>query len=786
MRKLNSFARRSIGIFGFTSLLSTSLVAGSAVKVIASQEEQYPVQDGTIIFDNTYTGMEVQHAGYVRKSWNSEYTLDSGGRTYALGEKTVGYSPTSNQVEVYGGGYLLNEDGTVNTLKRYYEADNLNHTSFIKLDDNKFLICGDSITTGDGNLETEKYVYVVMDKAGNARIMNHLINVKVLGDTTISTGNLTLDLNEQTLEFAGNYLDLEWVKNYMGSGGEVYDLFVRGGNGGRGGTGGSGGLGGSGGIGGIGGIGGAGGIGGSGGLGGAGGLGGSGGLGGAGGLGGRGGSGGIGGSGGTGGAGGAGGIGGAGGPGGTGGAGSSGGAGGSGITEEMMELMTDMYIRRADASRNSITCHFSIYDPFNYMGSAEFILWKTSENITDLSEWEDSSVLTAMAASAGDNELTFYDLDPNEDYTISLGFINEDGKYQEKDRITASTKSFESSIEITTVRDDSYDYVLHLDPEMERINTVTIQYNDATDKETWTSSQEFEIMMSEDGFEGTKSYGSAAEMASLEKIQVTVNVTYKGSSVPVTVAKVTVNNPFYSTTAGTTGASLTSMMQEVSALRRQVALLSEELGLQEEVEAAGSSTSKKNNTTSGSTGTTSGSTGTTSGSTGTTSGSTGITSGSTGTTGGSTETTGGSTDKVHIEKVDPVKTESSKMDNIKTDNTKTDSTKTDSTKTDSIKTDSIKTDNTKTDSTKTESVIRENTVKETAAKESIAAGSTQKESTEKESSGQSGQTRTYSVVRDAEAAAQSMEPAGDKPADAGADDTDTSAFEIVEQTETGN
>ena len=391
-------------------------------------------------------------------------------------------------------------------------------------------------------------------------------------------------------------------------------------------------------------------------------------------------------------------------------------------------------------------------------------LWKTSENITDLSEWEDSSVLTAMAASAGDNELTFYDLDPNEDYTISLGFINEDGKYQEKDRITASTKSFESSIEITTVRDDSYDYVLHLDPEMEKINTVTIQYNDVNEKETWTSSQEFEIMMSEDGFEGTKRYGSAAEMASLEKIQVTVNVTYKGNSVPVTVAKVTVNNPFYSTTAGTTGASLTSMMQEVNALRRQVALLSEELGLQEEVEAAGSSTSKKNNTTSGSTGTTNGSTGTTSGSTGTTSG-------STGTTSGSTETTGGSMDKVHIEKVDPVQTESSKTDNIKTDNTKTDS---------------IKTDNTKTDSTKTESIIRENTVKETAAKESIAAGSTQKESTEKESSGQSGQTRTYSVVRDAEAAAQSMEPAGDKPADAGADDTDTSAFEIVEQTETGN
>ena len=84
MRKLNGIARRSIGAFGFVTLLSTGLVAGSAVKVIASQEEQYPMQNGNFIFDNTYTNLEVVHDGAVKRSWNSEYTLESGGRTYAL------------------------------------------------------------------------------------------------------------------------------------------------------------------------------------------------------------------------------------------------------------------------------------------------------------------------------------------------------------------------------------------------------------------------------------------------------------------------------------------------------------------------------------------------------------------------------------------------------------------------------------------------------------------------------------------------------------------------------
>lgn len=259
------------------------------------------------------------------------------------------------------------------------------------------------------------------------------------------------------------------------------------------------------------------------------------------------------------------------------------GNGGSGITDEMMALLTDMYIRRADTSRNSITCQFNIYDPFNYIGSARFLLWKTSENITDINEVIDAEGIISLAASAADTELTFHDLDPNEDYTIVLGFVNEDGVFEERDRITASTRNYTSTVEITTVREGSYDYVLHLDPEMDDIKTVTMSFNGTP--ENWVNNLEFEVMMSERGFVGTYDFEDGS-MPTLDKLQIDVTVEFEGNSVPITVARTTVENPFFSERGGASGvsaASLNELMEEVSTLRKQIAVLSEEMGLEEEV-----------------------------------------------------------------------------------------------------------------------------------------------------------------------------------------------------------
>lgn len=526
MRKLNGKAKRSIVIFGVVTILSVGVVLGSAIRVIAAQEESYEIRSGSYIFDNTYSCLEAEQQGVIRRSWNSEYTLETGDKTYALGAKTVGYEPDTNKVAVYGGGYLFSEDGTVSTLRKRYEVDNLTNTSFIKLDDNKYVICGDNITSDDGNLQTEKFVYVVLDKAGNARVMNHQLSVKVLGEASVSTGNLKLDLGEKTLDFAGNVLELDRVRNYNGEGGEVYDLFIRGGDGG---------------------------------IGGAGGIGGTGGLGGEGGIGGEGGTGGYGGDGGYGGAGG---IGGAGGPGGTGGAGSAGSAGSSsGLSDETLALLSDMYIRKADASARTITLDFSIYDPFNYMGVAEILWWETKdgENLEDVV----SSRLHTMSASADESQMILRNLDPNTSYTILMGFINADGEFEEKDRVKVNTLEYSGSVQITTTSATYYNYVIYLDAGTENIDRVSVTdlsgtYSDILDESI------FKAMMSNGGYQ-MSCRDTEAEIEIEETLTVEVTVYFKdGTSLSFGTSTY---NPF-GKNAG--GASITSLQEEIQALNARI------------------------------------------------------------------------------------------------------------------------------------------------------------------------------------------------------------------------
>ena len=545
MRKLNGMARRSIWGFGVVTVLAACLVLGSAFRVIAAQEESYEIAAGCYVFDNTYTCMETEQDGFIKRSWNSEYILESDGKAYALGKKTVGYSPARNAVSIYGGGYLFQEEGTVTTLERYHEMGSLNETGFVKLDDNKFLISGDSILSEDGNLSTEKFVYVVLDKAGNARVMNHLLNVKVLGETVIDSGNLRLNLEEKALEFGGNYLKLDQVKGYIGEGGEVYDLFIRGGDGGDGGVGGTGGMGGTGGDGGIGGMGG---VGGAGGIGGVGGIGGNGGIGGMGGMG---------------------------GPGGIGGMGGGIGGAGAGVSDETLQLMTDMYIRRADPTSTSIACQFGLYDPFNYLGAAEFLMWETgsipNDDLKDLNYESDLyKNLRYMYASPGDTELVFNDLKPGVSYTISLGYVNSEGLYQERDRVVTQTKLYQCSVQVTEIRENLFRYVIRLDPQMERIERVELCV-DGAPRETWHSGQHNQLiaaMKQETGFSGSL---EVEDGYTDSELALTLRVKFSGEAQPIDVASITVVTPEYQ--PGTTSYSVEALQEKMEFLERQLSAL---------------------------------------------------------------------------------------------------------------------------------------------------------------------------------------------------------------------
>ena len=255
-------------LFGVVILGCLGAVGACVGKVVATQSDLYAIASGSAVFDNAYNHVDVSAEASVSRSWDKLYTLSLNDSKTTLGKQTVIYEPSSGSVKIFGSGYRLYADGTVSMLDNFTKVDNLSETGFFKLSDRKYLITGSRIWDNVGLVDTSNYLFISLDDAGNARLINDTMNVVAVEEgMTLYSDGLEFVLSSQTATIGEHQVDLtsilggiaglgEGSSSTTGAGGEVYDITVRGGNGGNGGSGGTGGTGGTGGIGGIGGTGG--------------------------------------------------------------------------------------------------------------------------------------------------------------------------------------------------------------------------------------------------------------------------------------------------------------------------------------------------------------------------------------------------------------------------------------------------------------------------------------------------------------------------------------------------
>ena len=256
MRVLSSKVKRSMLLFGVVVLGCLGAVGACVGKVVATQSDLYTIASGSTVFDNAYNQVEVSAEASVSRSWDKLYTLAVNSDKKTLGKQTVVYEPTSSAVKIFGSGYRLYPDGTVSMLDNYTQVSNLNETGFFKLSDRKYLITGSRIWDNVGLVDTSNYLFISLDDAGNARLLNDTMNVVAVEEgMTLYSDGLEFVLSSQTATIGDHQIDLtsilggiaglgEGSSSKTGTGGEVYDITVRGGNGGNGGTGVSGGTGG--------------------------------------------------------------------------------------------------------------------------------------------------------------------------------------------------------------------------------------------------------------------------------------------------------------------------------------------------------------------------------------------------------------------------------------------------------------------------------------------------------------------------------------------------------------
>ena len=280
-RKLNLHARRAITLFSGLVIMMMGGFGYYAAQVTRSQTADYPIGMECVAYDTAANLIPMTAEGVVKNHWNGSWEVKlNDGANYDLGETGVVYD--EGVLKVFGGGYRIRGNNDVERLPDYSEITDLNEDGFYKLADRRYLMTGAEITDDKHIVETQKYLYVVMDKSGNAVCMNDELCIRIFEAAELQAGGYSFDVSNEALEAEGTAIDCKQIlgstneydpnndvtllrakaeeraaKGYTNNPEEII-LDLSGGKGGEGGTGGTGGVGGEGGFGGSGGIGGSG------------------------------------------------------------------------------------------------------------------------------------------------------------------------------------------------------------------------------------------------------------------------------------------------------------------------------------------------------------------------------------------------------------------------------------------------------------------------------------------------------------------------------------------------
>lgn len=418
MRKLNKKAKFSINFFGIAIALLIGCLAYFGYTIMNEESFTVNFNGSGLFYDENYDRVLTKGSSVVKKKWNGDYILTANGnKEYNLGSHTISY--VGSKIRVFGSGYRITENSDAVKLIDGYEIESMSETSFYKLAKDIYLLVSPTIQDSNNEFQTENFLYIILDKAGNAILSNDNINLKTVKPTTVNCDNLSFNIAEEKLTFNGKEID---TKTVIGSSNKfnadkyqdiqtedkdknTVDIDVAGGSGGSGGVGGVGGYGGTGGTGG------------------------------------------------TGGSGGAGGLGGVGGSGGSGGIGGSGGKGGSAANGSAVDAIKMIMLRSVSKASTSLKVTYYASDPYGQYGLIYLDLFEG-----DMDENDHANALQTQSISTYDSAYTFSNLEPGKQYKVVIGHCTTNtgsNVYHVDDVVKTATSDPQNSLSVVTQTQNS-------------------------------------------------------------------------------------------------------------------------------------------------------------------------------------------------------------------------------------------------------------------------------------------------------------------------------------------
>lgn len=211
MRKYDIKNKRNIGIIIGISIIIIIMFSLVIKFFLSLNKEEYTISKGNIVFDKDKTIIKLNSEGKIKTKWKGEYYLTYNGKDYELGNTAIAFNEETTEIKLYGRYYEISSGSEINITSNETIIKNSLLTKFYKLSDRKYLIIDKEIKSADNLLSTTDFLLVELDKAGNATLTNHKVNLKTFSETEIITSNYTFDIANEILIYGSDKIDLRKI-----------------------------------------------------------------------------------------------------------------------------------------------------------------------------------------------------------------------------------------------------------------------------------------------------------------------------------------------------------------------------------------------------------------------------------------------------------------------------------------------------------------------------------------------------------------------------------------------
>lgn len=197
-------------IFILIILLIVAILIISVYNTKQNTLEQYKVSLNNVLYDEDYSFISLEDDAILKKEWdNNFYLYAKNDVKYSLGEETVLYDRSTRQITIYGNVYQVFSNGDVTESSDKVVISKLDEFQFFKLNDRKYLIVGAKITAP--GVSTIDYLIVSIDRAGNASLLNHSVNIKTINPLSLKVGDRVFDVANEKLIIGEEKIDLKKI-----------------------------------------------------------------------------------------------------------------------------------------------------------------------------------------------------------------------------------------------------------------------------------------------------------------------------------------------------------------------------------------------------------------------------------------------------------------------------------------------------------------------------------------------------------------------------------------------